>query len=50
MIDFRESEEKKLSNQFKKKGYLILKADDINALNYLRLAIIKILKKLQVLI
>ncbi len=36
MIDFKESYEKKLSKDFKKKGYLIFNTNDTASLNYLR--------------
>jgi len=36
MIDFKESDEKKFSEDFKKKGYLILNTDNLISLNYLR--------------
>ena len=45
MIDFKHLNEKKLSDQFLKKGYLILKADNNISLNYLRDNIILNIKK-----
>ena len=41
MIDFRELEEIKLSEEFKRKGYIIFKSNNKNSLNYLREKIIK---------
>ena len=45
MIDFKEPEEKKISDEFKKKGYLILKSDDSESLKYLRDKIILAVEK-----
>ncbi len=45
MIDFKEPEEKKISDEFKKKGYLILKSDNSESLKYLRDKIILAVEK-----
>ena len=45
MIDFNEPSEKKLSKEFKKKGYLIFNTEEISSLNYLRDKIISSIEK-----
>tara|TARA_B100000787_G_scaffold114819_1_gene85587 strand:- start:386 stop:1192 length:807 start_codon:yes stop_codon:yes gene_type:complete len=46
MINFKEIKENRLSETFKKKGYVIIKLDDIEPLEYLRNSIIKNISKI----
>ena len=46
MINFKEIEENKLSESFKKKGYVIIKLEDIQPLEHLRNSIVKNISKI----
>ena len=44
-MNFLDIKDKKLSSEFKKKGYLIIKSEDINSLNYIKKSITAEIKK-----
>ena len=44
-MNFLDLKDKKLSAEFKKKGYLIIKAEDFNSLNYIKKSITNEIKK-----
>ncbi len=44
-MNFLDLKDKKLSLEFKKKGYLIIKAEDYNSLNYIKKSITNEIKK-----
>ena len=46
MIDFKDKNENTISYNFKKKGYLIFKTDNLDSLNYLREIIVKNISKI----